>query len=278
MRRKKRRIKWGRVLFLIIFLMIIVGGIYVFNGLKKDDKLKVDNKKSDVINKVDDSNSVNKDLDKAPSNSIEYGNLSDGEYITNKNFVVKKENGISRVDGYLIVNKTYSLPSSFVPENPYNGQVGSDWCIDCIDKEAMEAFKLMQSDAKALGLNIYIASGYRGYNKQVTLYNNYVNMDGKEMADTYSARAGHSEHQSGLCFDLNSVEDSFADTNEGKWVNNNAYLYGFIIRFPKGLENETGYKYESWHLRYVGKDLASKLYNNGNWISMEGYFGLTSNY
>ena len=241
------------------------------NNNNKSDS-RVDDKKVLDNEKVDDT------LEKAPNNSSEYDALEDGDYITSKGYTLKKKDGISYVDGNLIVNKTYSLPNDFVPQNPYNGKVDSDWCINCIDKDAMEAFKLMQSDAKSLGLNIYIASGYRGYNRQVTLYNNYVNQDGKDAADRYSARAGHSEHQSGLCFDLNSVNDSFTSTNEGKWVNDNAYLYGFIIRFPKGLENETGYQYESWHLRYVGKDLAKKLYNDGSWISLEGYYGLTSIY
>ena len=104
------------------------------------------------------------------------------------------------------------------------------------------------------------------------------NSGGSEAADKYSARAGHSEHQTGYCFDLNTIDDSFAFTNEGKWVDNNAYLYGFIIRYPKGKEELTGYQYESWHLRYVGKDLAKVLYNNGDWITMEEYFGLTSKY
>ena len=129
-----------------------------------------------------------------------------------------------------------------------------------------------------MGLNIWIQSGYRPESVQEKLYNNYVARDGKVAADTYSSRPGHSEHQTGLCFDLNSITDAFANTQEGKWVNENAYRYGFIIRFPKGKENETGYKYESWHLRYVGTDLSYKLYNNGNWISLEDYFGVTSEY
>ena len=142
----------------------------------------------------------------------------------------------------------------------------------------MEAFKLMQSDAKALGLNIYISSGYRGYTYQEKLYNNYVSISGKAQADTYSARPGHSEHQTGTCFDLNSIDDSFQYTNEGKWVNENAYVYGFIIRYPKGKESITGYQYESWHLRYVGRDLASKLYHDGEWETLEEYYGISSHY
>ena len=142
----------------------------------------------------------------------------------------------------------------------------------------MKSFQEMKSDAMILGLNIYISSGYRGYNNQKTLYNNYVARDGEEAADKYSARAGHSEHQTGLCFDLNTVDDSFANTDEGKWINQNAYLYGFIIRYPKGKESETGYQYESWHLRYVGKELAKELYNNGDWLTIEDYYGISSSY
>ena len=91
----------------------------------------------------------------------------------------------------------------------------------------MAAFKLMQADASSIGLNIYISSGYRSYKYQETLYNNYTAVSGQTNADTYSARPGHSEHQTGLCFDLNTIDASFAYTEEGKWINNNAYLYGY---------------------------------------------------
>ena len=96
--------------------------------------------------------------------------------------------------------------------------------------------------------------------------------------DTYSARAGHSEHQTGLAADFNMVDDNFEYTAEGKWLNDNAYKYGFILRYPKGKTFETGYIYESWHYRYVGVELSRKLYNNGDWISLENYFGITSQY
>ena len=78
--------------------------------------------------------------------------------------------------------------------------------------------------------------------------------------------------------DINMVDDSFENTAAGKWLFNNAYKYGFCLRYPKGKTNETGYMYESWHYRYVGVDLATKLYNNGNWITLENYFGITSEY
>lgn len=196
---------------------------------------------------------------------------------TSKGFNIQVKNGATYIDGYLIANKTYALPSTFVPENPET-PVTEARSNKSLDKDLMAAFRKMQADATADGLNIYIASGYRSYDYQVSLYNRYVAKDGKAAADTYSSRPGNSEHQTGLCFDLNSIEDSFQYTSEGKWVNNNCYKYGFCIRFPKGKDAYTGYQYESWHLRYVGTELAEKLYNDGNWISLEEYFGITSEY
>ena len=86
------------------------------------------------------------------------------------------------------------------------------------------------------------------------------------------------EHQSGLAADLNHVGSNFDNTESAKWLEQNCWKYGFILRYPKGKDKETGYVYESWHFRYVGVDLAKKLYNNGNWITMEAYFGITSQY
>ena len=184
-------------------------------------------------------------------------------FTTSKGFKGVTKNGVTYIDGYLIVNKTYTLPSSYG-----NG----------LTNATTEAFNKMQAAAKVDGLNIYISSGFRSYSYQKTLYNNYVNRDGFVAADTYSARAGHSEHQSGLAFDVNTINDSFANTEEGKWLNDNCYKYGFILRYPNGKSDETGYQYEPWHFRYVGVELAEKLYNNGNWITVEDYFGITSRY
>lgn len=197
---------------------------------------------------------------------------------TSKGYTIETRDGVTYIDGYLVVNKTYPLPQEYVPTNTHKTVGNNSICQDCIIEDAYTAYTKMKNDASAQGLNIWIASGYRSYSYQNALYTGYVKRSGKEAADTYSARAGHSEHQSGYAFDLNSVTDAFANTKEGKWVNENCYKYGFIIRYPKGKDNETGYKYESWHLRYVGVDLASKLYNAGDWITMETYFGITSQY
>lgn len=196
---------------------------------------------------------------------------------TSKGFQIREINGATYIDGVLIANKTYALPQDFIPTNP-DQPVNADRSSTCLDKTLMSAWKIMLKDATAKGLNIYISSGYRSYNYQVNVYNRYVKSDGAAVADTYSSRPGNSEHQTGLCFDLNTIEDSFQYTNEGKWVNDNCYKYGFCIRFPKGKDSATGYQYESWHLRYVGVDLATKLYNNGDWLSLEEYFGITSQY
>ena len=184
-------------------------------------------------------------------------------FTTSKGFKGEVIDGVTYIDGVLIANKTYALPSDYG-----NG----------LTSATQNAFDKMNVDAKSLGLNLWIASGYRSYSRQNTLYNNYVASDGKEVADTYSARPGYSEHQTGLAFDLNSVENSFANTDEGKWVKDNCYRYGLIIRYPKEKENITGYMYEPWHLRYVGVELATKLYNDGNWLTLEEYFGIDSKY
>lgn len=174
------------------------------------------------------------------------------------------ENGLTYADGILIVNKTYDLPAGYNPGG--------------LTKETQNAFNEMQADASALGLNIYISSGFRSYSNQQQVYQSFVNASSQKSADERSARPGHSEHQTGLAFDLNTIDDKFANTPEGKWVAQNCQKYGLIIRYPKGKQSITGYKYEPWHLRYVGKELAQKLYNNGNWITLEEYFGITSKY
>ena len=189
---------------------------------------------------------------------------------TSKGYKIEVKNGVTYINGILIANKTYSLPSTY----------GSG-----LTSTTKTAFNEMNKDATAAGYPLRIGSGYRSYKSQKTIYNNYVKRDGQKKADTYSARPGHSEHQSGLALDICSTDKSvpcitsgFNNTKTAKWLSDNAYKYGFILRYPDGKTNETGYKYESWHFRYVGKELASTLYNGGNWITLESYLGITSKY
>lgn len=191
------------------------------------------------------------------------GKAVSSTFITSKGYKGEVKNGIVYIEGYLIANKTYPLPQSYG---------------DGITSTAQAAFNKMKEGAKKDGITLTIASGYRSYSYQNTIYNNYCKRDGKKEADTYSARPGHSEHQSGLAMDLNTVGNSFNGTPQAKWLEKNCYKYGFILRYPKGKTNETGYVYESWHFRYVGEELAKKLYNGGDWLTMEDYFGFTSEY
>ena len=181
---------------------------------------------------------------------------------TSNGHTLTVENGITYVDGVLVANKTYALPDSYNP----GGLTGDTYA----------AFMEMQSAASAQGLSIFVKSGYRSYWDQRYIYNGYVARDGQAAADRYSARAGHSEHQSGMAIDVNSTSQSFADTPEGVWLKNNCHLYGFIIRYPEGKEGITGYMYEPWHVRYVGRDVAAKIKESG--LCFEEYFGITSAY
>lgn len=178
------------------------------------------------------------------------------------NVTVKKaDDGLTYINGILIANKTYSLPQDYNPG---------------VNDDAQKAFNKMQADAYSAGLNIYISSAFRSYEYQSQLYQRYVNKDGKAQADRYSARPGHSEHQTGLAFDLNTIDSSFADTAEGKWVAEHCYEYGFIIRYPADKEAVTGFLYEPWHIRYLGTDVAKDVYDSG--LCLEEYLGIDSVY
>lgn len=190
--------------------------------------------------------------------------------ITSKGYKIVNKGGATYINGILVANKTYNLSSSYG-----NG----------LTSTTKSAFNEMKAAAKENGFNLYIGSGYRSYSTQSKVYKNYVKRDGKAKADTYSARPGHSEHQSGLAIDIcdynykgKCINSGYNNTESAKWLSDNAYKYGFILRYPNGKTNETGYKYESWHYRYVGKDLAAKLYDGGYWITLESYLGITSKY
>lgn len=170
---------------------------------------------------------------------------------------VEVKDGITYIDGIIIVNKVYSLPKDYDPK---------------VNKTALKALKNMQADAKVLGLDLSLISGYRSYETQNKLYNKYVKKDGEEIANTYSAKPGHSEHQTGLAFDIGSVDRAFANTSEAKWIEENAHLYGFIVRYPKDKTDITGYIYEPWHVRYLGKENAKKVWESG--LTLEEYLGV----
>jgi D-alanyl-D-alanine carboxypeptidase len=165
------------------------------------------------------------------------------------------------IQGILIANKTYTLPEAYAPGE---------------NAAARQAFDLMQADARAVGLTIYISSGYRDYRQQTMIYNRNSALYGQSRTDTFSARPGHSEHQTGMAFDLNTISGAFGKSKEGAWVRDNAHRYGFIIRYPEGKEQITGYQYEPWHVRYLGIEMAAKVHDSG--LCLEEYFGIPSAY
>ena len=174
----------------------------------------------------------------------------------------------------ILVNKYYYLSSDYVPsdlvniEAAYSGTSGQN---NMLRKVAYEPYVQMCNAAAKDGIVIKNVSAYRSYRTQSWLYNNYAKTDGYALADTYSARPGYSEHQTGLAMDLNMVDDSFVSHAAYAWLKDNSYKYGFILRYPQGKQNITGYKFEPWHYRYVGEDIAIFIYQND--ITFDEFYG-----
>ena len=168
---------------------------------------------------------------------------------------------VTYINGILIANKSYPLPSDYNPGT---------------DPTAKAALDTMIAAAAQENISLWSRSGFRSYDTQKILYNSYARRDGAAAADRYSARPGYSEHQTGLAFDLNSLSQSFAETAEGKWLAAHCAEYGFIIRYPKDKEDVTGYMYEPWHVRYLGIDTAKAVADSG--LTLEEYLGITSAY
>lgn len=170
-------------------------------------------------------------------------------------------------DTLVLVNKYYALPSGIEPKNLVNieGQR--------MTSEAADAMEKMVSDLRKEGLKIILQSGYRSEDTQYYLYNRYANNYGKKEADTFSARPNHSEHQTGLTMDLSidgTLSEAFENTEQFKWLNENAHKYGYILRYKKDKVYMTGYTYEPWHYRYVGVEVATIIKNEN--LTFEEYY------
>lgn len=185
-----------------------------------------------------------------------------GEQVSSRGYKIENVGGVTYVGGILIANKSYNLPQNY----------GSG-----LSPEAESAFYEMQAAAWNDGINLYIVSGYRSYWYQDQLYWGYVNTRGGQAeVDRFSARAGYSEHQTGLAMDLNSASRTFVGTPEANWIEQHCADYGFIIRYPDGKEDITGFMYEPWHIRYLGKDLARQVTDSG--LCLEEFLGINSYY
>ena len=162
----------------------------------------------------------------------------------------KEEGILTLVNKYNYVSRDY-IPKDLINVNGLK-----------INKEAYESFLKMKEDMKKDDLSIRIISAYRDYNYQENLYNSYLKKEKQSIVDTYSARAGFSEHHTGLAIDVDNGKlnfDNFYLTKEFTWMQDNAHKYGFILRYPKDKEDITGYSYEPWHYRYVGKEIAEYI-------------------
>jgi zinc D-Ala-D-Ala carboxypeptidase len=182
-----------------------------------------------------------------------------------------------------LVNKEFALPDGYTPSDLVRPKVAFSFGDQDIEKsylrkEAATALELMFSDAVKNGIHLFAVSGYRSFDRQKVVFDAEVNKVGYEKAVQAVAVPGNSEHQSGLSMDISSesahfgLTEQFGETEEGKWLANNAHRFGFIQRYPKGKEGITGYQYESWHYRFVGVKAATVIFENQ--LTLEEYFNI----
>lgn len=180
----------------------------------------------------------------------------------------------------ILVNKYSKLEDNYIPDDLE--EIDQKYFINgnkearLLKKEARISFEKLSEDSQKNGTPVYGQSAYRSYKKQELLYNSSVKKIGKEKTDTDTARPGHSEHQTGLTIDVSSKKEgnmlTFENTKSFMWMKNNAYKYGFILRYPKGKEKIHGYVYEPWHYRYVGKKIAKDIHENYPNLTYEEYY------
>ncbi len=256
MRTSRKKRKQSRRLFIrrsLLFVIILVGFF-----LKSKIPFYFDKVVADNLNKDD----------------LEENNLNNEN--NSKQLIDKKDTD----DILILVNKKRYLTSDYKPSDlvvpnikfSFDGEHEKKY----MRKEAAKALEELFGQAYKEGVFIFGLSGYRSYRTQEGLFNNRASKVGEEEANKLSARPGESEHQTGLAMDITSqsvgfdLKEKFGDTMEGEWVKDNVHNFGFIIRYPKEKTHITGYNYEPWHIRYVGKKVAREIYNKD--ITLEEYF------
>ncbi len=182
----------------------------------------------------------------------------------------------------VLVNRKYLLPATYVPANLVEPKVRFSFSYSSdkrkLRKVAADALERLFQAGEKEGVILYGVSGYRSYARQKQIYDRNVATRGVKATNAVSAQPGSSEHQTGLTIDVSAksvvyrLDQSFGDTKEGKWLAKNAHSYGYIIRYPYGKAKITGYSYEPWHIRFVGKTVATYLYENN--LTLEEYYGV----
>ncbi len=246
----------GLIIVLIVIIVVLVLGF----SHKKDTKKSTDSQQ-DVSTQVAQTTTSNQTKPATSSTSKSTETTAD----------------ITTTDSLtMLVNKNHPIAESYVPADLVTVDLPSTRDTQLRTVAAAGLTKLFDAASEA-GLELYCCSGYRSYETQSELYDWNVSTYGVEGADLVSAQPGKSEHQLGLAMDVTSASvdfdllESFGTTAEGQFIKDNAYKYGFIVRYPQGKTDITGYAYEPWHLRYLGVDVATDIYNSGK--TMEEYFG-----
>lgn len=305
---KKRKIKRKPILFLVSFIIVLIIVVFIVKTInyhntytyklqkigyneqetkyliknlkektldylltiKYDENIyKLSKEKYFIENNLKSYLKYYKDNDKELNDVIAIVNVcADKEWYSEYNDTDMNKGNLMLVNKFNKLSKDYNPDDLVDVSNVYSFGSGQK-----LRKDAFDAFKDMFNDAKKEGLTLIINSSYRTYEEQEETYNYYYERNGKKYADSIAARAGFSEHQTGLSIDIqtyNSSASTFENFDEFKWLQDNSYKYGYILRYPKNKEYLTGYNYESWHYRYVGIEVATYIHENN--ITFDEYY------
>lgn len=248
-----------------IFVVVLVA-----LGVRNISDSNIDSNESNVnINSNDNDESAkdesNKEVLLAKSESEEANKSFSSNSDNLRSNEIKRLEAILNDELFILVNKNNKLDTDYVPNTLVDSDIDFEEYIECkqLDERASNAAKKMFDAALNDNINLIAISGYRSYSVQENLYNSRVEVKGIEKTRQYTAEPGASEHQTGLAIDIVSndypyLDEGFENTDAFKWLVNNCYKYGFILRYQKGKEDITGYNYEPWHFRYIGNDDIAK--------------------
>lgn len=274
--------KVGKLLLFVMFLALLVAVVLYFVDYKKEQLASdINVSQPDATNENETNpDNVSQNHENSTNDQEEAGQDPTSTPTTEPDPEPTVEPDTDAKSVSVIVNPNYKLPDNYEPDDLVYPEVRFIF-NEKIEKrmlreEAAKALESMFEAAEVDGIYLAGVSGYRSHSTQTALFNRYVERDGYDVAKTYSAEPGTSEHETGLAIDVTSsdgkcaAQDCFGGTVEAIWLENNAQAYGFIIRYPKGKEDITGYKYEPWHIRYVGVELAQQLHEQG--LTLEEYY------
>ncbi len=269
------------IIILVLAITILVGSGIIFATLQEESAASLAATSDSIHNNSSNNNNDGEDTDIPPDTTDE--EVTNAPSVTEAPFVPATEMDLDPTSITVFVNREFALPKDYEPE----GMVTPDIYFNLVyyddrtlmRKEAATAIEELFAAAKKDGCSLSGVSGYRSYQRQKKIFTNNIITKGKTHTLKYSAVPGTSEHQTGLVMDIScaslgyDLNDNFIDTPEGKWVAKNAYRFGFIVRYPDGKAAITGYSYEPWHIRYVGKALAKYLYEND--LTLDEYYNYT---